>query len=439
MRTLRISSRIILTLILTGCSDFIETPMLMFRGDLFHSGYYQSPALKDKPTFDWTYKTHGGIYGSPVISRTRIFIGDESGYLYAIDKVDGELAWKYQAGGAIASTPALYKGDVFFMCRDGKFYALNGNNGELVWTFQTAGEKRFSAPGIHGLTPSDSLMVDDWDFYLSSPAIDGDRIYFGVGAGYVYSLKARTGEKVWEYKTGSVVHSSPAVAYGKVYIGSWDSYFYALEQSTGTVSWKFKTGIDTVMYNQIGIQGSPVISDSTVYFGCRDAHVYSLNAITGDLKWKFFNDYSWVIVTPICYHDQLIFATSDSQKFRVLNKNTGTLVYELPLFGFIFSSPVISEQFCYFGSFNGTLYGIDLEKKEVAWHYLTHEAIDDPLEILNSDQSIKFEKIFKEATEQGMDEALQYLKSIGPVLSSPIIDNGILYFGTENGSLYAIK
>jgi len=70
---------------------------------------------------------------------------------------------------------------------------------------------------------------------------------------------------------------------------------------------------------------------------------------------------------------------------------------------------------------------------------MTPEAINDPLEILNNDQSIKFEKIFKEATKQGMEDALEYLKSIGPVLSTPALDNGILYFGTENGSLYAIK
>lgn len=88
--------------------------------------------------------------------------------------------------------------------------------------------------------------------------------------------------------------------------------------------------------------------------------------ITGDLRWTFFNDYSWVIVTRVISKDQMIFATSDSQKFRVLNKNDGILVYELQLFGFIFSSPVIAGDYCYFGSFNGSVYAIDLEKREVA-------------------------------------------------------------------------
>jgi outer membrane protein assembly factor BamB len=426
-------------LFLTGCLSPGDPPLHMFRGDLYHSGIYPFKALEEGPRIEWEYKTRGEIYGSPVVDDDRLFIGDEAGILYAIDKADGKLLWRFQAGGGLASTPAVYRERIFFMSRDGKFYAVNTIDGKLAWTFSTAGEKRFSAPGIHGLSPSDSLMTDDWDFYLSSPAINDKMICFGTGSGNVYALNTGTGKKIWEFETGDVVHSSPAIAYGKVYIGSWDSYFYALEQSTGKLSWKFKTGVDTLIYNQVGIQGSPVISDSTVYFGCRDSHVYSLDALTGDLKWKYFNDYSWVIVTPLCYKDQLIFATSDSQKFRVLNQTDGTLRYELPIFGFIFSSPLITGHFCYFGSFNGTVYGIDLEREKVAWNFLTPEVVRDSLEILNNDHSIKFEKIFRESTKQGMADALDFLGSIGPVLCSPVVDNGILYFGTANGSLYAIK
>jgi outer membrane protein assembly factor BamB len=424
---------------LSACSNLDESPLHMFRVDLFHSGIYASPVLAGTPRLLWEFKTQGDIHDSPVVAGNRVMIGDEAGFLYALDKKNGRLLWEFQAEGGIASTPAIYRETVFFMSRDGKFYAVNGINGQLAWTFQTAGERLFSAPGIHGLQPADSVMKDDWDFYLSSPAIDDERIYFGTGSGYIYALNAGNGEKIWEFKTENVVHSSPAIAYGNVYIGSWDSYFYALEQTTGQLLWKYKTGIDTVMYNQVGIQGSPAISDSTVYFGCRDAHVYSLDALTGELRWKFFNDYSWVIVTPISYQDQLIFATSDSQKFRVLDRNKGTLMYELPLFGFIFSSPVIADNYCYFGSFNGTVYGIDLVKKEIAWNFLSPEAIEDPLEILNNDHSIKFEKIFTEATKPGMEDALKYLRSIGPVLSTPAMDNGTLYFSTENGSVYAIQ
>jgi len=38
----------------------------------------------------------------------------------------------------------------------------------------------------------------------------------------VYALDAKTGTKLWSYKTGSWVLSSPAVANGVAYIGSTD-------------------------------------------------------------------------------------------------------------------------------------------------------------------------------------------------------------------------
>jgi outer membrane protein assembly factor BamB len=43
----------------------------------------------------------------------------------------------------------------------------------------------------------------------------------------VYALNARTGAKLWSYKTGSYVDASPVVVNGMVYIGSYDRKVYA--------------------------------------------------------------------------------------------------------------------------------------------------------------------------------------------------------------------
>ena len=421
-----------------GCANLEEAPLQMFRHDPRHTGIYESPAIREKPVMDWYLSLEGRIYGSPVISGNRVYIGDDTGTLYAIDKFSGELIWKFKAGGPIRSTPAVYRENLFFMCSDGLFYSVNAIDGNISWTFRTAGEKKFSAPGIHGLQPRDSILTDDWDFYNSSAAVEDERVYFGVGAGYVYSLNAGTGEKVWEYQTGAVVHSSHAIAFEKVYVGSWDGYFYALDKITGELVWKFQTGIDTVNYNQVGIQSSPVIGDSTVYFGSRDAHVYSLDALTGNLRWKFFNDYSWVIVTPIIYNDQLIFATSDSRKFRVLNRENGQLIYDLELASFTFSSPIIAGDYCYFGSYNGTFYGIDLIGQRIGWNYQTRESAEDQHDILNEDLSVNLQKIFTGPTPADMKRGIDYLESVGAIISTPVIESGTLYFGTQNGTLYAV-
>ncbi len=53
-------------------------------------------------------------------------------------------------------------------------------------------------------------------------------VYVGSKDDYVYALDAKTGEKIWSYKTGADVESFTTVANGVVYIGSNDYYIYAI-------------------------------------------------------------------------------------------------------------------------------------------------------------------------------------------------------------------
>ncbi len=422
-----------------GCANLRDEPLHMFRNDPAHSGKYESDPILEEPSVVWTFKATGRIYGSPIISQNRLYIGDGSGSLYALDIESGEKIWQYKAGGKIHSTPLVYRRNIYFMCSDGLFYAINSVSGERSWVFKTAGEGRFAAPGIHGLTPRDSIMTDDWDIFLSSPAAHNEKVFFGTGSGFVYALNASDGSEIWNFRSGDVVHSSPAVAHGKVYIGSWDRHLYALNEHTGEKEWSFITNPDTVNYNQTGIQSSPVIDGNMVYFGCRDSYVYGLDAFSGKLILKVFNDHSWVITTPLVEDKKLIFATSDTQLFRVVHAVSGEEIYELPLEGFIFSSPVITGKIVYIGSFNGTVYAIDTDSREVVWNFAGEAARKDPLDILNDDLSLDFDRIFEEPTKKGMEDAMGKLMSVGPVLSTPTLFQGRIFFATADGTVYALK
>ncbi len=229
------------------------------------------------------------------------------------------MLWKFQTGGRVSSTAAVYENKVAFISFDGYVYCLDQKSGKEIWKFKTAGEKVFSAPGLHGMPEKDRKLDDPWDMFLSSPVVANGIIYVGCGEGVFYALDANTGTKKWEFKTGDVIHSSPAYASQVVYFGSWDSYLYALNATDGTLKWKFKTGIDTVYYNQVGFQSSPVIYNGVVYSGCRDANVWAIDAETGELKWKYYNNGSWVIATPVVHNDTLYYETSDSHKVNALS------------------------------------------------------------------------------------------------------------------------
>src|SRR6185369_15947545 len=123
----------------------------MFRGGPSHSGVYSSPA--GISTVKWKFKTGGKVFSSPAVADGVVYVGSSDNSLYALAAADGAVRWKAATGGAVNSSPAVVDGVVFFTSRDGNLYAVNAAEGKLKWTFKTEGERRFTAPGIHGANP----------------------------------------------------------------------------------------------------------------------------------------------------------------------------------------------------------------------------------------------------------------------------------------------
>lgn len=413
--------------------------LLSFRGGSSHTGLYSSAPLADPPDVKWKFKTGGVLQSSASIADGKIYFGSGDSSLYALDEKTGSLAWMFKTGGAIHSTPAIDNGVVYFGSYDGFFYALNVADGTLAWKFKTDGERCFAAKGIHGNEPKDSLFQDDWDFFLSSPAIKDDVLYFGTGSGYLYALNKKDGSEKWKFKTGEIIHSSPAIAYGNVYIGSWDTYLYALNAESGNEVWKFKTGEDTEYFNQTGISGSPMIADSILYFGCRDAHLYALDAINGKLKWKRFNNYSWVSSCPIIYKEKLIYTTSDSRSLVALNKLTGDSIYQVKAKGWILSSPSAAGNVIYFGDLLGNLNAFDADNGNKIWIYHPKDSEEDAYGILRPDSTLNGKVVFsKDKQEKEKKTGLQMIFTLGSINSSPVIKDKIIFVGSTSGYFYAI-
>jgi outer membrane protein assembly factor BamB len=283
-------------------------------------------------------------------------------------------------------------------------------------------------------------MPDPFDFYLSSPTVVQDTVYIGSGDGNVYALDAATGALRWKFHTGNVVHASPAVANGTLYIGSWDSYFYALDAKSGQERWRFKTGEDHDIANQVGIQSSATIADGIVYFGCRDSNLYALDALAGTQKWTYSNKGSWVISTPIVKDGTLYFATSDTGLFNAVDAKSGALKYSLNFHHWpMFSSPAIAGRNIYIGSNAGTLMAIDLDKHATAWTFSTDGAKTNAAALTQKDGAPNYAAAFTDNFYDEMVLGVWKMLSIGAVLSSPVIERDMIYFGSTDGNVYAIS
>ena len=104
-------------------------------------------------------------------------------------------------------------------------------------------------------------------------------IHFGSYDNYLYSLSS-AGALNWRYLTGSWIDSTPAINGQLVYFGGGDSYMYALNIGTGALVWKTLTGGS--------IESSPCIgSDGIVYVGSSDGKVYAFNGATGAVIFSY--------------------------------------------------------------------------------------------------------------------------------------------------------
>jgi outer membrane protein assembly factor BamB len=411
-----------------------------FRGDERHSGIYPGAGVPQLHGVKWKFKTQGPVISTPAIADGVAYFGSNDHYLYAVDAASGAERWKFKTGSHVASSPAVSGHRVYFSSYDGNVYALDARTGALVWKFAFAGERRFTARHIHGAQPVGEAMPDPFDFFLSSPTVVNSNVYLGSGDGNVYALDAASGAVRWRFHTNDVVHASPAVANDTVYIGSWDSFFYALDAQTGALRWRFKTGEDDKIFNQVGIQSSAVIADGLVYFGCRDSQLYALDAASGEKRWSFDNKGSWVISTPIVADGVVYFATSDSGLLHGVDAKSGQLLHSLSFKEWpMFSSPAIAGRRLYIGSHAGTLIAIDLDRHTPAWTFRTDGAIAHAAAYTKKSGEPDYQAAFSDFFYDNLIIGVWRMMSVGAVLSSPVVAGNVVYFGSTDGTVYALN
>jgi len=411
----------------------------MFRGDPAHSGIYSGTAPRQFHRVKWKFATGERIVSSPVIEGKTIYFGSDDANVYAVDAESGRQIWKRTTGGPVPATPAIANGILYVGSYDGKFYALDAQTGAMKWKFATEGERRFEAKGLNGLQPKNQTMADPFDVFLSSPVVVKDTVYFGSGDGNLYALDAATDELRWKFKTSDVVHASPAYSDGVLFVGSWDSYFYAVDAATGKEKWRFHGGEDPQIHNQVGFQSSPTVVDGVVYTGCRDSNLYAFDAATGQEKWRFFNDLSWVVTSPAVMQGKVFFATSDSSLYHVADAATGKSILKKDAKAYMFSSPAIVNDVALIGVLNGTLQARDVSSGEVLWEFQTDASKQNKGWVLTADRKFNdpllYHSNWREVPTVGTDKQM----SVGSIFSSPLVANGIVYFGSTDGFLYAIE
>ena len=397
-------------------TNFMRLLHILFLSLLLISNNIYS---QEKNKLKWKLKTDGRIYATPAMDSESIYVGSEDHYFYAVDKSTGQIRWKFKTGGAVHSSATLVDNTIVFGSSDGLLYALDKKEGNLIWRFSSKGEKKY------GL----------WDYYLSSPKSDENLIYWGSGDGNLYALDIKTGAKIWQFQTDGIIHANPVIHDKKVFIGSFDGNLYALDKTTGELIWKFKT-LGAQYFPKGEIQKAVLIDDGTVYFGSRDYNIYALDQNTGKVKWNMRETAGWIIATPTVKDDHIFFGTSDAHVFYALNKISGATTWSFPVQMRVYGSAVVHKNVIYFGTFDGKLLGVDYKTGKQQWEFQTEGSKNNYQTVYNSEG--KYKEGFH-LYGQDMVETENMILNLGAVLGDPVIENDVVYFGSADGSLYAVN
>src|SRR5262249_49018859 len=124
-------------------------------------------------------------------------------------------------------------------------------------------------------------------------------------------------------------------------------------------------------------------------------------------------------------------------RFHALDAKTGRLLWVFDAKALIFGSAALAGDLAYVGSFNGRLFAIDTKSGQLAWEFQTESSKADPLKGLNPDGSTtKSQPVFHNFMD--MTLYLYRMFSVGAILSSPVVDRGVVYFGSADGNVYAL-
>jgi outer membrane protein assembly factor BamB/predicted phosphodiesterase len=304
--------------------------------------------------------------------------------------------------------------------------------------------KKFNRPDF-SINDKYSFIKASWTVssdanIISTPAVFGDNVIVGNQSGKVVCLSLKGGNEKWSFLADGPIFSSPAIAKESVVFGSCDGYIYCLKMN-GKLKWKTKT--------KAAVLGSPLAGDDFILIGGSDGIFRMLDLATGAVKWNFSGLEGPVVSTPVRYEDKIIFGAWDRHLYAV-GASDGKLIWKwnngstVRNYSPASCIPVASNGVIYIVAPDRYITAIDAEKGTTLWR--NNDATVRESIGMSADSKWIYGKTMQDtivayaASREKQSAAWKMHVGFGyeHVPSMLIEKNGIVYFGTKSGVVYAI-
>ncbi|MFH1101661.1 MAG: PQQ-binding-like beta-propeller repeat protein [Methanobacteriota archaeon] len=371
----------------------------------------------------------------------------------------------YQVGGGYHN-PVIFDGVVYIPSSDGRtLYLFKAN----VSTNQIG----------YSSSPIDQIDIPDL-IIKNSPAVTSNLIIVATGntsAGGVdnkiIAFHRNSHNQAWEFMyPGSPIcyYASPVVSEGNIFISSWSGDDSLLESLTsGTNRLIALDGNGNLLWDSelpAASFGSPAVDNGVVVVGCENTRNDSLLAYdsnTGELLWKTRVDGTIGYASPVISGDTVFAVVKESViplvssrvKVVAVDITDGSILWNASISGLMLNSyalgvatPAVSNGILFVASPDGNVYALNTNTGQEKWKTKVYTKGLTSSQVLTSSPAHAEDLIYI-GTPDGVlialddgtgDEGWRYnqTEANSPVLSSPIVVNGLVYFSDEHGILYGI-
>lgn len=324
----------------------------------------------------WTVQTGGTFSSSPSVVGGVVYIGNNSGMLYAIDVVTGRVLWTFHARSPLMTNPLVIDGNVIVGEGNQTSYVADGNT--------QVGTSESALIAIDRRTGVERWRVPLTGTGMPTPALVGSFLVEHDGSGDVTGIDATTGTVLYRQHVAgaaSMVSMLPVGNRRFVTASVSPNSVWEIDGVSGHVVWQHK--FDD---NVSGLSDCPPAADGIRVFcdyavpqpGVAHPHVgalaaqrlFAIDAGSGKLDWDVpladgvlpqWNEAS----IPLVYGRVLFVGSSVAPQITSLDPSSGHVLWRRTVKGVVKGGMCAAGGVVYFGDHAGYLWALDARSGQV--------------------------------------------------------------------------
>ena len=277
---------------------------------------------------------------------------------------------------------------------------------------------------------------------VSELAVDQGSVYFGGGDGFLYSVNLENGHVNWRYELRNPSVSRPTVSGGRVFVTTSDDVVYAFDSGTGKWLWHYRrrSSQPATIYGA----SAPLVEGNEVLAGLSDGFLVSLSIFDGQLKSErklhTGTKFTDVDAHPVIDGGVLYIPSYDGSLYA-LKKDTKDVIWRFEAGGV--RQVAIEGDRLFLPSSDGTIYALQKDSSKVLWKFELDGGT--PTQILTTDRylivgsSFQYLYVLDKQTGEGKYRLnIGYGSGFSGSFSSSPSQNQLFAF-SSGGRLYSFK